>query len=90
MTLFKIILKLVEFAKSLGQLENFLGHSEHSRRCVCFVTSFIIILVEFFTSCGQLEKKLQHLGHSASFVTSFKIILKLVDFYKLWAVRKNI
>ena len=33
----------------------------------------------FFTSCGQSEKIFR--GSSASFVTAFKIILKLVDFF---------
>ena len=44
-------------------------------------------LVDFFTSCGQSEKIFR--GSSASFVTAFKIILKLVDFLQVVGSQKK-
>ena len=54
-TVFKTILKLVEFLQVVGNQLDYLGNSG---RTLLFVTVFktFLELVEFFTSCGQLEK----------------------------------
>ena len=79
LNVFKIILKLVEFFASCGRSGKLFGTLRKVYKHSNYILSYSE-LVEFFTSCGQSKNYLGHSERSTSLLTSFKIILKLVEF----------
>ena len=79
-TVFKIILKLVEFFTSCGQS----GKIVQTLRMVHKLCNFIQNYSEAFRIFNKLwavsKKYLRHSGGSTSCGTSYRIILKLVEF----------
>ena len=89
-TIFKIILKIVEFSKTWGESKRYLGHS---RRSTSFVTLFRIILklVTLLTNSEQTVKifrTLWKVHKLCNCIQKDSEAFRIVN--NLWGVRKNV